>query len=138
MERKEFLKATFAFCGLALIPAGILESCTKQPVSGPSNVNFTLDLSNPANTSLNTVGGAVVGDGGQIVVIHASSGFIALSNTCTHQGCTVAYNSASKEFVCPCHGGVYDQNGNVISGPPPAALTKYTVTQSGTILTIKS
>lgn len=138
MERKDFLKTTLAFCGLALIPSAIIESCTKQPNSGPSNVNFTLDLSLSANAALNTVGAALVAYSGQIVVIHAASGFLAISNTCTHQGCTVNYDTASKEFVCPCHGGVYNQTGAVVSGPPPAALTTYTVTQSGTVLTIKS
>ncbi len=138
MERKDFLRTTFAFCGLALIPSAIIESCTKQPNSGPSNVSFTLDLSQSANAALNTIGGALVAYSGQIVVIHAASGFLAISNTCTHQGCTVNYDTANKEFVCPCHGGVYNQTGAVVSGPPPAALTKYTVTQSGTVLTIKS
>ena len=25
-------------------------------------------------------------------------------------------------FKCPCHGGVYDRNGAVVAGPPPAPL----------------
>ena len=42
----------------------------------------------------------------------------ALSPTCTHAGCTVAFNAAEKSWDCPCHGGRFDTNGKVITGPP--------------------
>jgi len=41
-----------------------------------------------------------------------------MSATCTHQGCTVAWRSGSKSFQCPCHGAVYDENGNVVAQDP--------------------
>jgi menaquinol-cytochrome c reductase iron-sulfur subunit len=47
----------------------------------------------------------------------------ALSATCTHLGCQVQWDGAKKRFLCPCHGGVYDASGQVVSGPPPAPLT---------------
>ena len=136
MERRDFLKAGCALCGLALIPAGLLESCKKQSFSGPTNVNFTIDLSNAANAALKNVGGYLVQN--SVIVIHASTGYIALSDVCTHQGCAVNYDPSSTHLICPCHGGTYDLTGAVLSGPPPDALNKYTVTQTGTILTIKS
>ena len=46
----------------------------------------------------------------------------ALDSTCTHLGCRVSWDPASKELKCPCHGGVYDATGAVKSGPPPAPL----------------
>lgn len=46
----------------------------------------------------------------------------ALDSTCTHLGCRTRFNSETKQIECPCHGGVYDVTGNVISGPPPAPL----------------
>ncbi len=138
MERKDFLKRTFALCGLALIPAGIIESCSKQSFAGPTNVNFTLDLTNSGNTTLNSVGGAVIANG-VIVIRLNSTTFEALSATCTHAGCTVGYNPTSATIVCPCHGGTYNPStGAVTSGPPPSGLTKYTATLSGHILTVKS
>lgn len=42
----------------------------------------------------------------------------ALSPVCTHAGCIVAWNDAEKSWDCPCHGGRYDVNGNVLTGPP--------------------
>lgn len=52
-----------------------------------------------------------------------SRGIRALSATCTHLGCQVRWDAESKHFRCPCHGGVFDAAGNVVSGPPPRGLT---------------
>jgi cytochrome b6-f complex iron-sulfur subunit len=138
MERKDFIKQTLAMCGLAMIPVGVIESCSKQSFAGPTNVNFTLDLTNSANGSLNTVGGYLIANG--IIIIRATSSvFEALSATCTHAGCTVAYDAGGGTVTCPCHGGAYSPaTGAVLSGPPPSALTKYNVTLNGNILTVKS
>jgi Rieske Fe-S protein len=46
----------------------------------------------------------------------------ALQSTCTHLGCRTAYDRKSKRILCPCHGGVFDTQGNVLEGPPPAPL----------------
>lgn len=120
------------------IPVGVIESCKKSSFAGPTNVNFTLDLTNSGNASLNTVGGAVVANG-VIVIRKTGSQFVAFSATCTHEGCTVGYNTSSTNIVCPCHGGTYSStSGAVISGPPPSALSSYTATLSGNILTVKS
>ncbi len=44
------------------------------------------------------------------------------SATCSHLGCQVLWDNKDKKFRCPCHGGVYDANGQVIDGPPPRPL----------------
>lgn len=46
----------------------------------------------------------------------------ALDSTCTHLGCRTRYNRDTNRIECPCHGGVYDADGNVVSGPPPSPL----------------
>ncbi len=46
------------------------------------------------------------------------------SATCTHLGCAVAWDSGSRTFRCPCHGGVYGIDGRVVSGPPPRPLRR--------------
>lgn len=51
-----------------------------------------------------------------------------LSAICTHSGCLVAWNQETKHFVCPCHGGTYDLQGAVVSGPPPRPLDELPVT----------
>jgi len=44
---------------------------------------------------------------------------------CTHLGCPVRWFTESKLFMCPCHGGVFYQNGAHASGPPPRDLYEY-------------
>ncbi len=49
---------------------------------------------------------------------------IAFDPTCPHLGCHVEYKDSKQQFVCPCHGGIFDKDGNVISGPPPQGLSR--------------
>jgi Rieske Fe-S protein len=51
--------------------------------------------------------------------------FVAMSNVCTHLGCRVRWIADQGQYFCPCHNGVYDKQGNVVSGPPPRPLDKY-------------
>jgi len=53
--------------------------------------------------------------------------FIAFSINCRHLGCPVRWEEGPKLFMCPCHGGVYDSNGDVAAGPPPEPLHRYPV-----------
>ncbi len=138
MDRRKFLVSSGVICGLTIAgPAAFLESCAKDKTSttpqGPT-VNFTLDLSLSSNAALNNTGGSVSSHG--VIVVNTGSSFTAIAQTCTHAGCTVAYNKSGYDFVCPCHGGIYDINGNVVGGPPPAPLKKYSVAENGNILTI--
>jgi len=51
--------------------------------------------------------------------------YIALSSRCMHLGCPVRYVAAAERFICPCHGGVYDFRGMVVSGPPVRPLDRF-------------
>lgn len=44
---------------------------------------------------------------------------------CTHLGCPVRWFEESKLFMCPCHGGVFYQDGSHAAGPPPRGLYTY-------------
>lgn len=46
----------------------------------------------------------------------------AVSATCTHMGCTVAFNDAERSWDCPCHGSRFDVDGAVLEGPANAPL----------------
>lgn len=52
--------------------------------------------------------------------------FFVLSNICTHLGCPVHWDDKVKEFLCPCHGGVFSFEGKVLKGPPPRPLVRMT------------
>jgi len=51
--------------------------------------------------------------------------WVALSSRCMHLGCPVRYVVAAQRFICPCHGGVYDFEGQVIGGPPVRPLDRF-------------
>jgi cytochrome b6-f complex iron-sulfur subunit len=48
--------------------------------------------------------------------------FVAL---CTHFDCIVGYRQTENRICCACHGGIYDVDGAVLSGPPPRPLQRF-------------
>jgi cytochrome b6-f complex iron-sulfur subunit len=56
-----------------------------------------------------------------------NGGFLALSRTCTHLGCTVPWDDEQGQFVCPCHSSAYDITGAVLNPPAPRPLDLYPV-----------
>lgn len=140
MNRRDLIqKVLLGGTVLVLVPS-VFKSCSKDPATDPGGGNkpgtkINLDLSLADNSSLNTTGGSKIVQ--NIIVINTGNGnFVALSSVCTHQGCTVGYDSTAGNIKCPCHGSVYATSGGVITGPAPASLQSYPVSKTGNILTI--
>jgi menaquinol-cytochrome c reductase iron-sulfur subunit len=55
----------------------------------------------------------------------SASEYIAISTRCAHLGCPVRFVQAAKNFICPCHGGVYGFQGERIGGPPVRPLDRF-------------
>ena len=53
--------------------------------------------------------------------------FQVFAINCAHLGCPVRWFPQSGLFMCPCHGGVYYEDGSRASGPPPRGLFEYAV-----------
>ncbi len=140
MDRKDFFKmlGVNSAAGLATV---CLASCNKEKTSGnypgPSNVNFSLDLTATQNAALNNGGGYVYSNG-VIVAKTLAGAYIAVSQACTHQGVTVTYNGPNKTFYCPSHAANYSETGTVLGGPPNVPLTQYQTALSGTMLRVFS
>ncbi len=66
----------------------------------------------------------------------ADGGFLALSRTCTHLGCTVPWVAKENKFICPCHSSEFDIRGEVISPPAPRALDIYQVVIENNVIKI--
>jgi len=148
MQRRVFITGLGA--SAAAICAACLAGCIKTgmdplPNSGQhsqgqgSNTNnnaiFTLDL----NADLLNIWDMIQKN--NIFVIRVAAGnlassFIAVSGICTHQGCLVIFDSSVQEFYCPCHGSIFSLGGQVLQGPAPVGLLRYTVTISQTTLVI--
>jgi menaquinol-cytochrome c reductase iron-sulfur subunit len=50
--------------------------------------------------------------------------FVGFSIYCTHTGCPVNWVADAGLFLCPCHGGIFDADGDVTAGPPPRPLDR--------------
>jgi menaquinol-cytochrome c reductase iron-sulfur subunit len=53
--------------------------------------------------------------------------FVAFAVNCTHLGCPVRWLQDANLFMCPCHGGVFYNDGKPAAGPPPRPLNRYPV-----------
>jgi menaquinol-cytochrome c reductase iron-sulfur subunit len=73
----------------------------------------------------------VTGKTGAWVRRVGDNSFIAFVLNCSHMGCPVRWETASKLFFCPCHGSVYYEDGTVAAGPAPFALQRFRVRVRG-------
>ena len=62
---------------------------------------------------------------GVYVVTEDGRDYHAMSNICTHLGCRVRWIGEQEKFFSPCHNGVFDKHGYVVSGPPPRPLDEF-------------
>ena len=67
----------------------------------------------------------------KILVLKTDEGITAFSRRCTDLGCLVSWNKDRKQFVCPCHQGVFDKTGLNIAGPPPRPLDRFEILKRG-------
>jgi cytochrome b6-f complex iron-sulfur subunit len=71
-------------------------------------------------------------DGRAVEVVRTAEGVTARSLLCTHQGCNVRWIEAEQIYLCPCHDGKFNAEGQPIYGPPREALRRLPVTLTPT------
>ncbi|MBN2963157.1 ubiquinol-cytochrome c reductase iron-sulfur subunit [Sulfurospirillum sp. T05] len=69
-------------------------------------------LKKSSDIAKNSARDVVVGDASYTVVI----------GLCTHLGCIPSWRPRTQDFICACHGGVFDASGVNTFGPPPRPL----------------
>jgi menaquinol-cytochrome c reductase iron-sulfur subunit len=50
---------------------------------------------------------------------------VVYSRNCTDLGCPLTFDRGSECFFCPCHGGIFDKNGERMAGPPSRPMYRY-------------
>jgi len=100
------------------VPLGPID---KFPVGETRLATFDNPLGEPWDgmTAHNSVYVRFLGKGGD-----GKHKFLVFAVNCAHLGCPVEWFPQSGLFMCPCHGGVYYENGDRASGPPPRGLYK--------------
>ncbi len=75
--------------------------------------------------------------GKPVFVINLNDKFKVFSGVCTHLGCIIKWEENKNRFFCPCHQGVFDPSGKVVSGPPPTPLMEFAVQEEGNLVYIQ-
>jgi Rieske Fe-S protein len=121
-NRRDFLKSLAAAASsLALLPAG--RASAKK-----------LAIPIEKAEKLKSVGGSAtlkVKDLTILFVRDSETSVRALDPICTHEKCSVAYNSTTKAIECPCHKSSFDLDGKVAKGPASKPLKAYEASISG-------
>ncbi|MFQ6131182.1 MAG: ubiquinol-cytochrome c reductase iron-sulfur subunit [Armatimonadota bacterium] len=138
-SRRSFLDTVLgaAFSGSGLLAAYGIYSYLVPPEAGADREGEAVEIGTAAELP--------EGDGRvyayrdiPAIVIHTKEGFVAFDATCTHLGCLVKWDADRGQIACPCHAGIFDLKGNVLSGPPPRPLTPLRVEVVGDKLMIRS
>jgi Rieske Fe-S protein len=66
----------------------------------------------------------------------ADGSVVARSLVCTHRGCEVRWSEAERVYRCPCHDGLFAEDGRVVLGPPPRPLPVLPVEVAGGVLLV--
>ncbi|HMK09131.1 MAG TPA: ubiquinol-cytochrome c reductase iron-sulfur subunit [Anaerolineales bacterium] len=124
------MAAVYAIPGLAYLLAPALQKLQAEtwiPLGPVSKVEPGVPTLFRADVRRQT--GWIVNEEQLTVYVLTEDGrsYIALSNVCTHLGCRVRWVDSQQEFFCPCHNGIFDKAGQVVSGPPPRPLDQYPV-----------
>lgn len=62
---------------------------------------------------------------GKFYMVHTTDGLLALYTKCPHLGCTVPWAGPPESphaFQCPCHGSMYNYEGERTGGPAPRPM----------------
>lgn len=141
MDRKEFLSAigltAVSFAAINCVGCSKKSDAAASGVSGPSGVDFTIDLSLSANAALQTNGGFMALNG--VIVAKTTAGvYIAVQQSCTHENYPLTYQASSQRFYCNNHGSYFTEKGAVQNSPANKNLTVYNTTLTGTSLRVYS
>jgi len=118
--RRELMKGMALVTGLASLRC---DGSPTDPLTPPPPAPRTLHV------ALMPIGETVAAfDGADALAVTrlGPSSVVAVSRTCTHQGCTVLLPAvAGQTLDCPCHGSRFATDGTVVNGPAAQPLPSF-------------
>lgn len=131
-DRRTFLDAVLAF-GFVSTAIAVVYPVSRFLIPPESGEAATASVV-AAKLSAMKLNSAVLfkfGNKPGLLVRTAEGELRAFSAICTHLDCTVQYKADTSQVWCACHNGFYDLAGNVVAGPPPRPLERFTVNVRG-------
>ncbi len=127
LSRRLFLQISFSASGLLTL-GGLINYLGYQ--SGTSSAQTTFTLEKPSTYS---IGSTTHIAPARAWLFRDDKGLYAISMICPHLGCTVERREG--DYLCPCHGSRFLQNGDVVNGPADRGLSyiKLTLTAEGKV-----
>jgi nitrite reductase/ring-hydroxylating ferredoxin subunit len=126
-DRREFLLNLGVVGGLIIAGGGALHNAIRFIVPAIRPLQY-IRLRATTMDRLEKEGAAELTLLGQRIIVQYREGEVrAFSGICTHLGCQVKWQADKDRFFCPCHLGVFDPDGQVVSGPPPRPLDRFEV-----------
>lgn len=123
LSRRKFLSYLFTFpLAVGVVTPLALSAGVLSPPLSLKPLPPRMGVANVKDIQEKPIG--FIYDGYPAILFKSGREYKAFSRVCTHLGCIVSWDEQKKQFHCPCHGGIYDAGGNVVSGPPPAPLNR--------------
>lgn len=114
LSRRLFLQISFSASGLLTL-GGLIRYLGYQ--SGTSSAQTTFTLEKP---SMYSIGSTTHIAPARAWLFRDDKGLYAISMICPHLGCAVERREG--DYLCPCHGSRFLQNGDVVNGPATRGL----------------
>lgn len=128
--------SALAVPALRFVAAPLSRRSTEKWVDVLSESDLVHGSTREVSYTIKVVDGYQTIDRKYTVYLHkGDDGVKCFDPACTHLGCRIKFQEDQRRYFCPCHGGVFDEMGKVVSGPPPKGLVEHPVkVQKGRIL----
>lgn len=124
-DRRRFLKAG---CGVIAVGLGLplwnlLGGCSGEKADTSSSAAGPLTI--PLGMVPDGQRTVVEYRGRPVELLRRGDRVTARSLLCTHQGCRVKWHEDRQLYICPCHEGKFDADGEVVYGMPRQPLLQF-------------
>lgn len=62
---------------------------------------------------------------GRFWLVNTPAGLLSLHKACTHLACLCEWDEQNRQFVCPCHGSRFADDGTHLAGPATRSLDRF-------------
>jgi cytochrome b6-f complex iron-sulfur subunit len=127
LTRRELLSYAWLL-GLAALTAGLARAGVRAAQAMPRRGEFGGVFSLGPLSEAPTPGSEPVNQpAGRFWLHNPGDGLVSLHKSCTHLDCLCDWDDQNRQFVCPCHGSRFAEDGAVLSGPAARSLDRFVV-----------